>query len=479
VKNSSIATQGVRNMSRESRLKRLKEGRGVETYTSNNSSNNRVLPISAGTELRARRNQTQVATLPKPQPKPPKPQSKLQSKPQPVSLKNQSAKRSLPRNIAWQVTRLVILGVGLSAIAGTMISFWQSASSRETKAPTSNQISLNKGTPDTTELPLRTELAALTAKIKQLAAPDADLTLQTIVFDADSGNYADVNSRKPIATASIIKIPLLVAFLQDIDEGKARFDEQLEISKDVIVGEAGSLQYQPEGTKISALETLSEMIIHSDNTATNMIMRKIGGQEAANRRFKSWGLTATVIRSPLPDLEGTNTTSPYDLVNLLAMVDRGQLISPRSRDRLMDIMRRPVTDTLLPRGIGAGARIVHKTGDIRSVVGDAGIIDMPSGKRYIMAAIVKRPDNDQRANELIRQVSRTTYDFLSSSNQTRSPSSTTKPTNSPVTNPSNNSISSPEQPSETTPSATPDTSNVNDSGTSSLANSPRTINTQP
>lgn len=458
---SSIAAQGVRNMSRESRLKRLKEGRSVEAFAAD--SNSRVRPISAGTELRARRNQTQVATQPKPQPKP-----------QPVPLKRQPAKRSMSRNIAWQLTRLAILGVGLSAIAGTSISFWQSASSREAKAPTSHQIGIDKtnnNTPDLTELPLRTELAALTTKIKQLAATDADLSLQTIVFDADSGNYADVNSRKPIASASIIKIPLLVAFLQDIDEGKARFDEQLEISKDVIVGEAGSLQYQPEGTKISALETLSEMIIHSDNTATNMIMRKIGGQEAANRRFKSWGLTATVIRNPLPDLEGTNTTSPYDLVNLLAMVDRGKLISPRSRDRLMDIMRRPVTDTLLPRGIGEGARIVHKTGDIRSVVGDAGIIDMPSGKRYIMAAIVKRPDNDQRANELIRQVSRATYNFLSSSSQTRSPSSA-----SPARNPVNNSI---EESVQSPDSTTPDTSNVNDSGTSSLANSQHRINTQP
>jgi beta-lactamase class A len=475
VKNSSIAAQGVRNMSRESRLKRLKEGRGLETNTPNsfnpNNSNNRVSPISAGTELRARRNQTQVAVLSKPQPKS-----------QPVALKQTFAKRSMPRQIAWQLTRLAILTVGLSAIAGTLIAFWQSASSREAKSPTGNLIGNDRGNKNNNleivELPLRTELAALTAKIKQLAAPEADLSLQTIVFDADSGNYADVNGRKPIAAASIIKIPLLVAFLQDIDEGKARFDEQLEISKDVIVGEAGTLQYQPEGTKITALETLSEMIIHSDNTATNMIMKKIGGQAAANQRFKSWGLTATVINNPLPDLEGTNTTSPYDLVNLLAMVDRGKLISPRSRDRLMDIMRRPVTDTLLPRGIGEGARIVHKTGDIRSAVGDAGIIDMPSGKRYIMAAIVKRPDNDQRANELIRQVSKTTYDFLKSSSQTRSPS--------PANNPANNSISSPVQPPEspdslesTAPAATPDTSNVNDSETSSLARSQQTRNTQP
>jgi beta-lactamase class A len=268
-----------------------------------------------------------------------------------------------------------------------------------------------------------------------------------------------------------------VAFLQDVDAGKARLDEQLVISKDVIVGEAGSLQYEPEGTKISALETLSEMIIHSDNTATNMIMRKIGGKDAANSRFKSWGLTATAIRHPLPDLEGTNTTSPYDLVNLLSMVDKGKLISPRSRDRLMDIMRRPVTNTLLPRGIGPQARIVHKTGDIRSVVGDAGIIDMPSGKRYIMAAIVKRPDNDQRANELIRQISRATYDYLSTSTPTTTTSSSSTRSPSSITNPVNNSIDSSNQSPEATnvPSATPDT----DLDTSSLAHSRQTINSQP
>jgi beta-lactamase class A len=80
----------------------------------------------------------------------------------------------------------------------------------------------------------------------------------------------------------------------------------------------------------------------------------------------------------------------------------------------MDIMRRPVTNTLLPRGIAEDARIIHKTGDIGSAVGDAGIVDMPNGQRYAIAVMVTRPHNDQRANELIRQISRTTYDYFSS-----------------------------------------------------------------
>ena len=100
------------------------------------------------------------------------------------------------------------------------------------------------------------------------------------------------------------------------------------------------------------------------------------------------------------------------MVTLLGMLDKGKFLEPRSRDRFMDIMRRPVTNTLLPKGIGEDARIIHKTGDIRSVVGDVGIVDMPNGKRYAIAVMVKRPDNDQRANELIRKISRATYEFF-------------------------------------------------------------------
>jgi beta-lactamase class A len=154
------------------------------------------------------------------------------------------------------------------------------------------------------------------------------------------------------------------------------------------------------------------MITISDNTATNMLIKRMGGAEAVNQRFLEWGLTATVIRNLLPDLEGTNSTSPEDLGNLLAKIDRGQLISLRSRDRLLHIMSNVVTNTLLPQGLEDEATISHKTGDIRSVLGDAGIIDMPNGQRYIASVLVKRPDNDPKAKELIQQISKTVYQHL-------------------------------------------------------------------
>ena len=88
------------------------------------------------------------------------------------------------------------------------------------------------------------------------------------------------------------------------------------------------------------------------------------------------------------------------------------MISLRSRDRLLYIMRQIVRNTLLPVGLESGAIIAHKTGDIKPVLGDAGIIDMPSGKRYIASILVKRPDNSPQAKEFIQKASRTAYQYF-------------------------------------------------------------------
>lgn len=370
------------------------------------------------------------------------------------------APKSSAKSLGWQMLRLAIAGIGLSVIAGTAISFWQNQQSSRAKAIAAEVVAkeeASKTNQDITPLSLKTEATSLLTKIKELAATEKDLGMQMMVVELDSGAFVQVGGSQVIAAASTIKTPILVAFLQDVDAGKIKLDEQLEMTADVKVGEAGDLQYLPTGTKISALETATKMIVISDNTATNMIIKRLGGNAALNQRFKSWGMTATVINNQLPDLEGTNTITTQDLVTLLSMIDLGKLVEPRSRDRFMDIMRRPITNTLLPRGISEEARIIHKTGDIASTVGDAGIVDMPNGKRYAIAVMVKRPDNDQRANELIRQISRATYEYfraggtLPANNNSANPVNSTTPTNS------------------TDPTNPP---NVNNRGTSTIENIP-------
>jgi beta-lactamase class A len=110
----------------------------------------------------------------------------------------------------------------------------------------------------------------------------------------------------------------------------------------------------------------------------------------------------------------------------------------RSRDLMLDIMRRTERDNLLPSGLGTGARIYHKTGDIGTMLADAGLVDIPTGKRYIASVMVKRPNNDPRAEKLISSISRAAYQQLSQNAVTPSSPTSTLPTTgyqSPVVNP--------------------------------------------
>jgi beta-lactamase class A len=237
------------------------------------------------------------------------------------------------------------------------------------------------------------------------------------LLDMDTGNYLDLNGDKVFPTASVIKLPILIAFFQDVDAGKIKLNETLTMSRDVVVGGSGEMQDLPIGSKFSALETAMKMITISDNTATNMIIKRMGGIAVLNQRFRSWGLQKTVIRNWLPDLKGTNTTTAKEMTRLMVLLDQKKLLLPNSQIQAMSILRQVRNRTLLPAGLGRGATIAHKTGDIGFLLGDAGIVEMPSGKRYLVTALVTSPYNDLAARDFIQDISRTAYSYLSQLNQ--------------------------------------------------------------
>jgi beta-lactamase class A len=328
----------------------------------------------------------------------------------PVKKAKKQRKTNLISSFLLQVLRFSILGVGLGAIAGTVLTVVDPSKLPLHPKPTATNSPTPKPvTPKLTTLVLNENLSSLNQKLQALAVKYPKLQVGALFIDLDNGAYANFRGDTIFAAASTIKIPILVAFFEDVDAGKIRLDETLVATKDVMASGSGDMQYLGANKTYTALETATKMNVISDNTATNMLIKRMGGKEALNQRFQAWGLTSTVINNALPDLEGTSTTSPRDLVTILGKVNQGELLSLRSRDRLLNIMQETRTRTLLPQGIEKSADIAHKTGDIGSMLADAGIIDMPNGKRYLGAVMVKRPHNDSNARTLIQQISRTAY----------------------------------------------------------------------
>lgn len=336
-------------------------------------------------------------------------------------------KRSLSALAFLYGVRLIILGIGVGAIAGTLLSIWDPASrltagaSQVETEQKANGAKSKSAIAASTDLKTGQEMSAVKAQIQTLAAQTPQMMPGIFVMDSDTGAYLDVNGSLTFPAASTIKIPILVAFFQDVDEGKIRLDELLTLKPEEIGSGSGELQFRNPGSQYTALEVATKMITISDNTATNMIINRLGGAAALNQRFQTWGMSATLINNPLPDLTGTNTTSPKDLTMLMARLSQGELVALRSRDRLLDIMSRTVNNSLLPTGIDAEATISHKTGTIDSLLGDAGLVDTPNGKRYVITVLVKHANTDAPAQELIQQVSRLVYKTITQPNAAVNP----------------------------------------------------------
>lgn len=322
------------------------------------------------------------------------------------SLREQAPPPQRPIN-SWVVyaSRCVIGLVGIAVLTGTaMVGI--------NPSPRSSSLQNSPFGQNLPALKLGQSINELGDRLQSIATPFSDLEPAVLILDLDTHDFVNLNGTETIAAASTIKLPLLIAAFEEIDAGGLTLQEGLVMEPELIAGGSGTMQYDTPGRIYSVGEVLEKMIIISDNTATNMLIHRLGGAERVNQRFSRWGLTATAIANDLPDLAGTNVTTPLDLIHLLARIHQGEIVSLASRDRLLNILQRVQRRELLPQGLDDRAVIAHKTGDIGTMLGDVGMVETPTGKRYAIAILVRRPHNDDRARLLIQNLSRATYDHF-------------------------------------------------------------------
>ncbi|WP_255003651.1 serine hydrolase [Cyanobium sp. HWJ4-Hawea] len=321
------------------------------------------------------------------------------------------------------VLRLAVMGIGLGVITGTSLKLLAphlaKGGIKTPKVEAANPVvSIGNQGLSSGRFEPRQELTALSNRWAELAATQPDLAASGYLLVLDDGRFAQLQPDKPLPAASSIKTPILLLGLLQLDSGSLRWNEPLPLTKEVIGGGAGWMASRPLGTRFPFFEAATEMIRVSDNSATNLLIKRLGGKKIANGQFAALGLPATVLRNWLPDLNGTNTTSAKDLAKAIALVDTGQKLSPRARDLFREIMGTSRTNTLIPLGLllglgrdapdpdaalkEFGITVLNKTGDIGIAYADGALIELPTGQRAVAAFMVKGPFNDPRSTDLIR-----------------------------------------------------------------------------
>lgn len=259
-------------------------------------------------------------------------------------------------------------------------------------------------------------IVGLENEIKDLATKYPSLKPSVYVWDYVSGKYADVNANEVFSTASIIKVPVLIQVFKAIEAGALNLNDKIAMTNYYKSEGSGSLQFRGVNAVYTIDQLARVMITESDNSATNMLLDATGGMNAMNQSLRKWGLKETRINDWLPDLVGDNVTTSREMATLLYNLDNPNFLSLSSRERMVDYMGHVHNNRLIQAGLPSDAVFIHKTGDIGKMLGDAGIVYTPNGKRYIVVMLVNRPYNSPQGKEFIVQASSLIYNYMAYAN---------------------------------------------------------------
>ena len=256
------------------------------------------------------------------------------------------------------------------------------------------------------------------ARLDSLQAQSSFYAKQIGVAGREIAIRADV----PMNTASVIKIPVMILAFRDADAGRLNLDQRYTIRGEDLRRGSGLLQIFTPGLQPTMRDIITQMIITSDNTATDIMIAKVG-RDRVNRLLDSLGYRETRLNATTGELfrevwvqldpkyasmtdrevftrgfpsdsgaERRNVafvadsskwlgrTTAREIATLLGQLQQGQLASPASTQQMLRILREQFYESRLPQRIRFRAEIAHKTGDWPPLLGnDVGIIYARSG----------------------------------------------------------------------------------------------------
>ena len=238
------------------------------------------------------------------------------------------------------------------------------------------------------------------------------------VYDLEGDFGYGVRPNETFFSASIIKVPVMVAVYRRVDEGKLSFSQQVEIKEEDWAAGAGWLQWERAGTQQTVGDLLLSMMTQSDNVATNALIRMVGGPGHVNQVARSMGAEDTLLyqklsseRAAVPQLD--NRTTPRDMATMMREIADGDAASEKSCGYMIDLMRLNELDWWLDEGLPDDVNAANKAGWLYAAYDDAGIVQ--AGERpYVVAILSKHGPKDVNVGSLlIQETSKTVWDSQS------------------------------------------------------------------
>ena len=219
----------------------------------------------------------------------------------------------------------------------------------------------------------------------------------------DTGETFSLNGDERVRTASTIKIAVMIEGFGRVAEGRAKWTDELVLTKAARYGGSGVLPELADGLRLTLRDCVNLMMLISDNTATNLVLDYLT-TDAVNARMNSLGFKSTRIMRRVgsggESKEGKNSdnkrfglgaTTPHEMIEILAKLDRGEIISPAASKEMLDLMKREQARYAIGRTI-ADVPMASKYGALDHLRSCVALVYSKRGKIAMAITVDDMPD---------------------------------------------------------------------------------------
>ncbi len=228
-------------------------------------------------------------------------------------------------------------------------------------------------------------------------------TVSIFAKNLDTGATFGLHPDERVRTASTIKLPILCATFEAVKEGRLNWTDTVTLHDSDKVSGSGILGEFSDGMKFPLVDLTHLMIVLSDNTATNLVLDKVTA-DYVNQYMDKLGLKGTrsmrKVRGDGADLKnpsgfskagldpanqkyGLGSSTPREMVTILEMLEKGQIVSPEASKEILKVLKRQRDNNGIARRAGDFV-VANKAGALDHLRSDVGIV-YAKGNRIAMA----------------------------------------------------------------------------------------------
>ena len=242
-----------------------------------------------------------------------------------------------------------------------------------------------------------------------------DGVLGVAVLDLSTGQKYLFHADEVLPTASSIKIAILAELYRQVQQGKLKFGDLYTLQTSDIVGGSGIAEALTPGvTRLTLRDVAALMISVSDNSATNIIIDRVG-MENVNALLDSLGLTHTRLRRKMMDLKAAgegreNVATPREMMLLLEYLYRGKVLNKSLTEdffKLLSIHK----ESYIPRELPEDLKVANKPGELEGVRNDSGIV-FTGNRPFVISVMTTYLRHEKDGGEAIIRIATTAYQMF-------------------------------------------------------------------